>query len=123
MNNYSVAEYINAQVNFNTQYRTDLMQYGVPEFWDRAKQYGDCEDYALAKRHALLLEGWSKDALGLCVCYMENGDGHCVLWVATDKGSFILDNNYESPMKPSELPYRWESMLCNGVWQELRGFA
>ena len=67
-------------------------------------KYGDCEDYALAKRSALLQAGWPKDKLGLCVCYTQSGEGHCVLWVDTDKGSFILDNNYDFPMKPSELP-------------------
>ena len=30
---------------------------GVPEFWV-AGQFGDCEDYALAKRKALLNAGW-----------------------------------------------------------------
>ena len=41
--------------------------------------------------------GWPKDKLGLCVCYTQLGEGHCVLWVDTDKGSFILDNNYAFP--------------------------
>ena len=62
-----------------------------------AGKYGDCEDYALAKRNALLNAGWPKDKLGLCVCYTQSGEGHCVLWVDTDKGSFILDNNYDFP--------------------------
>ena len=86
-------------------------------------KFGDCEDYALAKRNALLNAGWPKDKLGLCVCYTQSGEGHCCLWVDTDKGSFILDNNYAFPMKPSELPYKWESMLCNGEWVQLNGFA
>ena len=87
-----------------------------------AGRFGDCEDYALAKRSALLQAGWDKTSLGLCICEAF-GNGHCCLWVETDKGSFILDNNYDFPMKPSELPYRWESMLCDGVWQQLHGFA
>ena len=65
------------------------------EFWTVAGKFGDCEDYALSKRNALLNAGWSKDKLGLCVCYAQSGEGHCVLWVETDKGSFILDNNYD----------------------------
>ena len=121
-NSYDLAETIHSKVNLNTEYRTDLKQYGVPEFWAMAGKFGDCEDYALAKRSALLHAGWPKDKLGLCVCYV-NGEGHCCLWVGTDKGSFILDNNYAFPMKPSELPYKWESMLCDGVWQQLHGFA
>ena len=122
LNSYSIAERINRDVNASVKYKTDLGQYNVPEFWTVAGKYGDCEDYALAKRNALLNAGWPKDKLGLCVCYV-NGEGHCCLWVGTDKGSFILDNNYAFPMKPSELPYKWESMLCDGVWRQLHGFA
>ena len=121
-NSYDFAESIHQKVNSDTTYRTDLYQYGVPEFWTLAGKYGDCEDYALTKRTALLNAGWDKDKLGLCICYI-NGEGHCCLWVDTDKGSFILDNNYDFPMKPSDLHYRWESMLCDGVWQQLHGFA
>ena len=121
-NKHSVAERINSDVNARVGYKTDLEQYSTPEFWAMAGKFGDCEDYALAKRNALLNAGWPKDKLGLCVCEAF-GSGHCCLWVETDKGSFILDNNYALPVKPSELPYKWESMLCDGVWQQLHGFA
>ena len=122
MNNYKLAERINSDVNARVMYKSDLEQFDTPEFWVKAGQYGDCEDYALAKREALLQAGWPKDKLGLCICEAF-GSGHCCLWVETDKGSFILDNNYAFPVKPSELPYKWESMLCDGVWQQLHGFA
>ena len=119
MNKYSVAESVQLRVNFDTEYRTDLIQYCVPEFWVKAGRYGDCEDYALLKRKLLLEQGWPSDKLGLCVCYMPTGEGHCVLWVETDKGSFILDNNYNYPISPVDLPYKWESMLCGGKWLKL----
>ena len=122
-NSYKLAEHINNTVNMSVLYKTDLEQYGKPEHWCLPTDFGDCEDYALLKRKLLLEHGWSSDKLGLCVCYMQSGEGHCVLWVDTDKGSFILDNNYLFPMKPSDLHYRWESMLCDGEWLELRGFA
>ena len=122
-NSYKLAERINSDVNASVTYKTDLEQFDTPEFWAMAGKFGDCEDYALLKRKLLLEQGWPSDKLGLCVCYMPDGQGHCVLWVDTDKGSFILDNNYAFPVKPSELPYKWESMLCDGVWQQLHGFA
>ena len=122
LKSYSIAERINSDVNARVMYKSDLEQFDTPEFWVKAGQYGDCEDYALAKREALLQAGWPKDKLGLCICEAF-GSGHCCLWVETDKGSFILDNNYAFPVKPSELPYKWESMLCDGVWQQLHGFA
>ena len=37
--------------------------------------FGDCEDYALAKREALLQAGWSKSHL-VWYCYMQSGEGH-----------------------------------------------
>ena len=122
-NSYKLAERINNTVNTSVTYKTDLEQYSKPDNWCLPSDFGDCEDYALLKRKLLLEQGWQNDKLGLCVCYTQSGEGHCVLWVDTDKGSFILDNNYAFPVKPSELPYRWESMLCDGVWQQLHGFA
>ena len=123
MNNYNTAQRINAQVNASVTYKTDLEQYSTPEHWCLPTNFGDCEDYALLKRKVLLEQGWPNDKLGLCVCYMPDGQGHCVLWVDTDKGSFILDNNYAFPVKPSELPYKWESMLCNGKWLKLLAWS
>ena len=122
-NRYKLAERINNTVNTSVTYKTVLEQYSKPDNWCLPSDFGDCEDYALLKRKLLLEQGWQNDKLGLCVCYTQSGEGHCVLWVDTDKGSFILDNNYDFPVKPSELPYKWESMLCDGVWRQLHGFA
>ena len=119
VNDYSLALKIHQKVNSETSYRSDWLQYSVPEFWVQAGKYGDCEDYALLKRKLLLEQGWPSDKLGLCVCYMPDGGGHCVLWVDTDKGSFILDNNYNWPISPLDTNYKWESMLCNGKWLKL----
>ena len=119
MNSYKLASRTNSDVNASVQYKTDLEQYDTPEFWVEAGAFGDCEDYALLKRKLLLEQCWPSDKLGLCVCYMPDGQGHCVLWVDTNKGSFILDNRYDWPVNPLDLPYVWESMLCNGKWLKL----
>lgn len=121
---YDVAAAINAAVNASTTYRTDAQSFGVPEFWETAGQFGDCEDYALAKRARLLAAGWPPDLLGLCVCVDETGAGHCVLYVYTiDRGAWILDNRHEWPMRPHELPYTWSKMLCDGKWRQLLGWS
>ena len=83
-NAYSLAEQIHRRVNFDTTYRTDAEQYGRPEFWVKAGQFGDCEDYALAKRAHLLAAGWPLGKLALCTCVTQGGEGHCVLYVDTD---------------------------------------
>ena len=59
MNSYSVAERINSDVNARVTYKSDLEQFDTPEFWTMAGKFGDCEDYALAKRSALLHAGFS----------------------------------------------------------------
>lgn len=118
-NSYKLASRINSDVNASITYKTDLDQYSTPEFWKEAGAFGDCEDYALLKYKLLLEQGWPSNKLGLCVCYMPDGGGHCVLWVDTDKGSFILDNCYDWPVSPVDLTYKWESMLCNGKWLKL----
>lgn len=120
MNNYNTAQRINAQVNASVTYKTDLAQFEVPEFWQEAGKFGDCEDYALLKRALLLEQGWSSDKLNLCCCWVETGGYHCVLLVDTDKGFYILDNRYDWPMTPKSLPYKWDKALQeDGKWYEL----
>lgn len=121
VNSYAVAERVHREVNHATSYRTDAEQYNRPEHWVEAGRYGDCEDYALAKRGHLLALGWPADKLALCTC-LVGGEGHCVLYVDTDRGGYILDNAQEWPVKPTSLPYEWISMLMGGRWYEIRGW-
>lgn len=122
MDKYNVAESINLEVNSKVQYVPDIDNYGTEEYWVEAIDRGDCEDYALAKRARLLEAGWSLDSLLLCLCRTEDGGYHCVLWVDTDKGGYILDNRYTWPMVPDSLPYTWISILRGGKWYELSGW-
>lgn len=121
INSFDLASRINSDVNGRVSYRFDKDLYGTPEFWEPAQSLGDCEDYALEKRRLLLEAGWPQDAMGLIFCRI-NSNGHCCLWVLTDRGSYILDNNYMDPMQPDMLPYQWESMLCAGQWRQLSGW-
>jgi predicted transglutaminase-like cysteine proteinase len=100
INDYALAERIQREVNFSTTYRTDAEQYGRPEHWVEAGKFGDCEDYALLKRAMLRNQGWPADKLALCTCWCEDGGYHCVLFVDTDLGGYILDNRREWPTKP-----------------------
>lgn len=118
-NNYALAERINSDVNARVTYKSDLQQFGVPEFWQEAGRFGDCEDYALLKRALLLKSGWPQDKLFLSCCWVETGEYHCVLIVDTDKGFFVLDNRYQWPMPPKSLPYKWDKALKGKSWCEL----
>ena len=68
---------------------------------------GDCKDYVLEKRRALVLEGVPQQALSIAVVLTARGEGHAVLVVATDKGEFVLDNlrPWVSPWQT--VGYRW----------------
>lgn len=91
---FSQLETVNLAVN-QFQYRTDLQRYNQPEFWARIDaQGGDCDDYALEKRHRLLTLGWPRSSLRLALCRCETGEGHAVLTVDCDRGTFILDNRF-----------------------------
>jgi len=123
MNTYELAVRVNHEVNSSVSYKTDIAQYGKPEHWEPAEEYGDCEDYALLKRARLLACGWDRDKLGLVTCVLPTGQGHCVLWVSTQDGDYILDNRYQEPRNPELLDYHWEAMLCNGQWRQLLGWS
>jgi len=79
VNSYSLAERINSKVNASVTYKSDLEQYSKPEFWKEAGAFGDCEDYALLKRHRLIEAGFARKDLHLACCWDETGAYHCVL--------------------------------------------
>ncbi|MGV3490085.1 MAG: transglutaminase-like cysteine peptidase [Devosia sp.] len=63
----------------------------VIDVWSINVTKGDCEDYVLAKRRALISAGVPASALSI-VYALRNGGGHAVLAVHTDNGSYALDN-------------------------------
>jgi predicted transglutaminase-like cysteine proteinase len=84
---------INRQVNAAIKPQNDIDHWGVEDRWDFAEDgYGDCEDYQLVKRRLLVAAGLSRRALLMTVVLDEDGEGHAVMMVRTDRGDFILDN-------------------------------
>jgi len=99
---------INRWVNENVTPMTDLEHWGVVEKWSYPDDgYGDCEDYVLLKRRMLMEAGWPRAALLITVVRENNGNGHAVLTVKTDKGEFILDNQAERILLWSETNYHY----------------
>ena len=98
---------VNTRINRSVKYREDTDLYGQVDFWTVAVNEGDCEDYALAKRQALLELGWPIDSLSLAVVRDETGAGHAVLTVDTSEGTYVLDNRYLRVMAWQTLPYEW----------------
>lgn len=110
---WSAITRVNGTVNRAITQRKDQETYGVEEFWATplaaGLTYGDCEDYVLEKRRALLAEGVPAHALSIAVVRTSWGESHAVLLVSTSQGDYVLDN-----LNPWVLP--WEK--ANLVWLE-----
>jgi predicted transglutaminase-like cysteine proteinase len=77
------------------------------ETWLISPDRGDCNDYAVTKRHQLLAQGWPARALLLSEVVTNSGEHHLVLVVRTKGGDLVLDN-LSPQIKPwSRAPYRW----------------
>jgi predicted transglutaminase-like cysteine proteinase len=101
---------INSWVNSHIKPMSDMAHWGVIDRWSYPDDgYGDCEDYALLKRRMLMQAGWPREALLMTVVRDQNGEGHAVLTVKTDKGEFILDNQREGILLWSETRYEFVS--------------
>lgn len=77
------------------------------EAWLINPNRGDCNDFAVSKRHELLQRGWPARALLLSEVVTNSGEHHLVLVVRTGSGDLVLDN-LTAQIKPwSRVPYRW----------------
>ena len=75
--------------------------------WTIAPDMGDCNDYAVTKRHELLLSGLPSKALRLSVVKTASGIGHLVLVVTTTKGDVVMDNLTETIRPWQVTDYHW----------------
>lgn len=114
---------INRVVNTSIEPATDQELYGVEEYWTLPLNgRGDCEDYALLKRHILIERGWPISSLLMTVVKDEKGDGHAVLTARTVQGDFILDNKVANVKPWSDTGYEYimrQSYLNARVWMSL----
>ncbi len=78
--------------------------------WQLDPAVGDCEDYALSKRHRLIAMGWPSSATLLARVRTPHGALHIVLVAATDRGNYVLDNLSPTVRLADDTPYRWESI-------------
>lgn len=78
--------------------------------WVISPVRGDCNDYAITKRHELLARGWPTNALLLAEVVTSWGEHHLVLVVSTREGDFVLDNLAPTVRQWSETTYQWVRM-------------
>lgn len=93
-----VNRYVNATITPVRDTAGDVWQVGVSE--------GDCEEFALAKRQALLDAGFPAGAIRLAVAQRQ-GEYHAVLTLETTMGTMVLDNLIEDIVPFDSLPYGW----------------
>lgn len=113
---------VNRLVNRNIQPATDAELYGVTELWTLPRDKGDCEDYALLKRHILIARGWPASALLVTVVRDEKREGHAILTARTLLGDFVLDNKLADVRIWHKTPYEFvmrQSYLNPKVWMSL----
>lgn len=99
---------INDVVNAAIAPETDAIHYGRAEYWTIPRDgAGDCEDYALAKRSALIAKGLPMDALRIASVERWDGEPHAVLTVTTDRGDYVLDNLRRNIVPWTDAGYTW----------------
>ena len=94
--------------------------------WTIAPDMGDCNDYAVTKRHELLENGLPSKALRLSVVKTASGIGHLVLVVVTTKGDIVMDNLTEAIRPWQSTDYHWlkiQSATDSKFWYEIRAPA
>ena len=109
---FSVLNRVNQSVNMAIRPRDDREVHGQEEYWTlplslEGPAEGDCEDYALEKRQALLAAGIPEHALFLAVGYSRATGRHAVLIVSTHTGDYVLDNMTPHIVPWSQTPYTW----------------
>jgi predicted transglutaminase-like cysteine proteinase len=93
------------------------------EGWTIAPLRGDCNDYAVTKRHELLRSGLPAKALRLAVVVTKSEGGHLVLLVATTKGNLVLDNLTDEIVPWQTTDYQWlkiQSARDAKAWYEVK---
>lgn len=112
----------NALANKQIEPVTDLDLYGVEEHWVFPDSHGDCEDYAILKRHYLMKKGWPASSLLVTVVRQNNGEGHAVLTVRTDYGDYVLDNLKSDIKAWNDTEYTYLKRVSprhSGQWEDI----
>lgn len=108
---------INRRINRDIRPTNDLAAFGQVEYWTLPQgvhPLGDCEDYVLAKRQALLAAGAPAESLSIAVVRTRSRELHTVLLVATPEGEIVLDNLSPWILPWRDAPYEWRERQAPG---------
>ncbi|WP_137154509.1 transglutaminase-like cysteine peptidase [Rhizobium sp. FKL33] len=104
---------INMAVNSAITPKNDQIAAGFGDSWALSPKAGDCEDYAITKRHKLISMGWPARAVRLAVTYTASGEGHMVLVVRSNKGDLVLDNRIDAIRMWNKTGLKWKMMQAS----------
>jgi predicted transglutaminase-like cysteine proteinase len=122
----ALLKHVNHEVN--TAIAPTAKGYGsnLEDGWTISPGMGDCNDYAVTKRHELLESGLPSKALRLSVVKTSSGIGHLVLVVITKTGDIVLDNLTEAIRPWQSTDYHWlkiQSATDAKLWYEVKAPA
>lgn len=101
---------VNSRINRAIRRSSDVETFGAPDVWNAPvgpRARGDCEDYVLAKRRALIEAGVDPDLMSIALVRTRRGEAHAVLLVRTDDGEQVLDNLSPWVIRWDQAPYEW----------------
>jgi predicted transglutaminase-like cysteine proteinase len=116
-------DHVNRDVNAAINPMSKGYGSNVQDGWTISPSMGDCNDYAVTKRHELLQNGLPAKALRLSVVQTASGIGHLVLVVVTTKGNLVLDNLTETIRSWQNTSYHWlkiQSTTDARFWYEIK---
>ena len=119
---------VNRDINRQLEWVEDREIYGMDELWTLPLTFGisrqgDCEDFALEKRRALIARGIPAAALSLATAYSPETGRHAVLIVHTTIGDLVLDNANQWIREWTETDYRWTGIQASADIMDWRMFA
>lgn len=101
----SQIERVNREVNRGIR---PVSKHGTAlEKWTISPASGDCNDYAVTKRHRLVALGLPSSALLLATAMTPWGEGHLLVILRTEDGDLVLDNLVETIRPWNRTGYRW----------------
>jgi hypothetical protein len=86
---------------------------------DTTSTEGDCTQWTLGVREALIKQGYPAGALRPIYAIRKfDGAHHLVLGIETDHGTYIADQLYPLVTPWEKVPYEWKSRLVQGLkWE------
>jgi predicted transglutaminase-like cysteine proteinase len=97
---------VNSMINSTIKPERNVSGIGG-ERWLVAPSFGDCNDYAVTKRHELIARGWPPQSLLLAEVVTNWGEHHLVVVARTKTADLVIDN-LNANIKPwTRTNYSW----------------